>query len=393
MQRTSESIASIAAALAQAQADLSNPEKSLVATIRPASTREPERTFRYAPLASGLDLIRKSLGKHEIATIQTTTIDKETGLVRLTTVLAHSSGEWVSSEWPVCPISDTGSPQRMGAALTYARRYALFALVGIAGEDDLDAPDLTQPQPGPVLPHAGSSNGRGGPEIQSMSGSTSDRAAASRSLPPSAKSILKAAASASLRDQLLVEIQSLTSSDEAVAWARRSLPTKNTLTADHAQIIETTFQAKISTFPDDQVGSNGPGGANPSATEAGAVGDIVEPVNSAPETATPAADRSATCHPITKPRRIRDERHRKYVSTQACLVCGRQPADAHHLRFAQPRAMGRKASDEFTVPLCRIHHRQLHQAGDEIAWWEALKIDPMQVAGTLWQKSRRATGD
>jgi hypothetical protein len=190
-----------------------------------------------------------------------------------------------------------------------------------------------------------------------------------------------------------VEIQALASSDEAVAWARRSLPAKNTLTADDAQIIETTFQAKISTFPDDQARSNGPGAANPGTTEAGAVGDIVEPVNTASETATPAADRSGTCHPITKPRRIRDERHRKFVSTQACLVCGRQPADAHHLRFAQPRAMGRKASDEFTVPLCRIHHRQVHQAGNEIAWWEALKIEPMQVAGALWQKSRRTSGD
>jgi ERF superfamily len=74
--------------------------------------------------------------------VQTTEIDKDAGLVRLTTVLAHSSGEWLSSDWPVCPLSDTGSPQRMGTALTYARRYALFTLVGIAGEDDLDAPDL-----------------------------------------------------------------------------------------------------------------------------------------------------------------------------------------------------------------------------------------------------------
>ena len=87
-------------------------------------------------------MIRKSLGSHEIATIQATEIDKEAGLLRLTTVLAHSSGEWISSEWPVCQISDIASVQRVGAALTYARRYALFALAGIAGEDDLDAPDL-----------------------------------------------------------------------------------------------------------------------------------------------------------------------------------------------------------------------------------------------------------
>src|SRR5436853_4710688 len=81
-------------------------------------------------------------GRHEIAAVQTTAIDTESGLVRLDTVLAHSSGEWISSEWPVCPVSETATPHRMGAALTYARRYALFTLVGIAGEDDLDAPNI-----------------------------------------------------------------------------------------------------------------------------------------------------------------------------------------------------------------------------------------------------------
>jgi hypothetical protein len=104
--------------------------------------REGDRTFRYASLSTGLDIVRKTLGKHEIATVQTTAIDQDAGLIRLTTVLAHSSGEWVSSDWPVCPVGETAAPHKMGAALTYARRYALFTLVGIAGEDDLDAPDL-----------------------------------------------------------------------------------------------------------------------------------------------------------------------------------------------------------------------------------------------------------
>src|SRR6266481_4538935 len=139
---SSESIGTIAAALAKAQAELANPEKSLIATIRSPFPREADRTFRYAPLSSGLDLVRKSLGRHEIATVQTTSIDEGAGLIRLTTTLAHSSGEWVSSDWPVCPVSETAAPHRMGAALTYARRYALFTLVGIAGEDDLDAPDV-----------------------------------------------------------------------------------------------------------------------------------------------------------------------------------------------------------------------------------------------------------
>ncbi len=142
MQRSSESIGAIAAALAKAQAELTNPEKSLVATIRASHPRDHDQTFRYAALSSGLDIVRKALGGHEIATVQTTAIDKEAGLIRLTTTLAHSSGEWLSSEWPVCAISETAAPRRMGAALTYARRYALFTLVGIAGEDDLDAPDL-----------------------------------------------------------------------------------------------------------------------------------------------------------------------------------------------------------------------------------------------------------
>src|SRR6188508_1343188 len=142
MQRCSETIGAIAAALAKAQAEITNPEKSLTATIRSPVPREEDRTCRYASLSSGLDIVRKSLGRQEIATVQTTAIDTEAGIIRLTTVLAHSSGEWVSSDWPVCAVAETAAPHRMGAALTYARRYALFTLVGIAGEDDLDAPNL-----------------------------------------------------------------------------------------------------------------------------------------------------------------------------------------------------------------------------------------------------------
>lgn len=142
MHQSSESIGAIAAALAKAQLEIINPEKSLVGVIPPSGPRELGRAFRYAPLSSGLEIARKVLGRHEIAIVQLTAIDKEVGFIRLHTALVHSSGEWMASEWPVCPVSDTGSPQRMGAALTHARRYALFALVGIAGEDDLDAPDL-----------------------------------------------------------------------------------------------------------------------------------------------------------------------------------------------------------------------------------------------------------
>jgi hypothetical protein len=142
MEQSSGSIGSLAAALARAQVELINPEKSMVATIRPEGRGAAEQIFRYAPLSDGLNIIRKTLGQHEIATLQSTSVDETAGLIRLKTVLAHSSGEWISSDWPVCPLEDLASPRRMGAALTYARRYALFALVGIAGEDDLDAPDF-----------------------------------------------------------------------------------------------------------------------------------------------------------------------------------------------------------------------------------------------------------
>ena len=142
MRSSSERIGALAAALAKAQSEITNPEKSLTATVLSPYPREGRRTFRYASLSTGLDLVRKCLGQHEIATVQATAIDRDRDLIRLTTTLVHSSGEWVSSDWPVCPVSETAAPHRLGAALTYARRYALFTLVGIAGEDDLDAPGL-----------------------------------------------------------------------------------------------------------------------------------------------------------------------------------------------------------------------------------------------------------
>src|SRR5262249_21925746 len=147
MPRSSESVAALASALAKAQAELINPEKSLTAIIRTGRPGEGERSFRYAPLSSGLDIVRKTLGQYEIATLQTTAVDQAAGMVNLTTTLAHASGEWIAWDWPVCPIAEIANPQRMGAALTYARRYALFTLVGIAGEDDLDAPDICMSAP------------------------------------------------------------------------------------------------------------------------------------------------------------------------------------------------------------------------------------------------------
>jgi hypothetical protein len=233
MHRSSDSIGAIAAALAKAQAELTNPENSLVGTIS-SPLREGERTFRYAPLSSGLDIVRKSLGRHEIATVQTTAIDKDVGLIRLTTVLAHSSGEWLSSDWPVCPIGDTAAPRRMGAALTYARRYALFTLVGIAGEDDLDAPDLTTAGPQNTGTNRPSSDNRAQTNLQGPVNP-----------PRAAAGILAPDQSAVLNERLINEIQDLNSVEAATSWARQALVAKNRLTAADARVVENAFRVKV----------------------------------------------------------------------------------------------------------------------------------------------------
>jgi hypothetical protein len=392
---SSESIGIIAAALAKAQSELINPEKSLVATIRTSSARELERTFRYAPLSSGLDIVRKSLGRRETATIQSTAIDKEAGLLRLTTVLAHSSGEWISSEWPVCQIADIASAQKMGAALTYARRYALFTLVGIAGEDDLDAPDLG------ALPKAGVEPPRSGHRNQSDDhASVPERPARDGGKPPvpSARPVLAPDQSAILRERLLDQLVAIGSADEAAAWAYRNLPAKNTLTALDAKIVEERFQARLSTI------SDGSDGTTPRGTPNGVAPD--RPPHAVPDknlafagradadtsqkasTAAQKRSRSGVVRALGKTVRLRDKDHRKFVLRQPCLVCGRVPSDPHHLTFTQPRALGYRVSDEFTVPVCRIHHRELHRSGDEAAWWQKLNIDPLPVALRLWQHTR-----
>ena len=110
MHRSSQSISNLAAALAKAQIELVNPEKSLTATIQSTGPGGKERTFSYASLSSGLDIVRKTLGQHEIATVQTTAVDQTTGLINLTTLLAHASGEWIASDWPVCSVIETETP-------------------------------------------------------------------------------------------------------------------------------------------------------------------------------------------------------------------------------------------------------------------------------------------
>src|SRR5262245_25920245 len=344
MPRSSESVAALASALAKAQAELINPEKSLTATIRTGQPGGGERSFRYAPLSSGLDIVRKTLGQHEIATLQTTAIDQTVGMVHLTTTLAHASGEWIASDWPVCSLADMASPQRMGAALTYARRYALFTLVGIAGEDDLDAPDLCAPPPasasragtvgaataadrrepvepagGLQLPPRGQGNGRHRGAIK-----------------PGPAPVLAPAESAALRDRLMAEIANLPSQDSATTWAHAALVAKNRLTAEDAKLVADLFEQRLSGWspadgianhsqpstggyarqsvgpsPDDTVGQAGTTDESKQAVRSraaamiGAIGavDGCKPVG---------IDKSALAVPA--PRRYRDREHRRYVA-------------------------------------------------------------------------------
>jgi hypothetical protein len=437
MHRSSESIASLAAALAKAQVALINPEKSLTGTLPANRPDEPGRTFRYASLSAGLDIVRKVLGQHEIATLQTTMIDHDIQTVSLTTVLAHASGEWIASDWPVCTLSEMAVPHRMGAALTYARRYGLFTLVGIAGEDDLDASDLAgQPAEGAAkagnVLDRGKFNGNAATERPAAAGTLGAFAKNRKPWTPR-KQALAPEASAALRDRLLGELGSL-ASDEANAWAHRALGAKNTLRDVDAAVVETAFASRVAGLGEDgevpppsppEVGhgdaetTEPPGRAELMAAlrasvELGAAKEAPLPPNrrrrksrpqeqvpaTLPQPAAPAlpelppannavpwhVDKSAL--PLSEPRRYRDRAHLEFVASQPCLLCGRQPCDAHHLRFMQPRALGRRVSDEFAVPLCRTHHRALHRSGDEAAWWTSTDLDPVLIAHRLWQHTR-----
>jgi ERF superfamily len=370
MHRSSDSVAALASALAKAQAELINPEKSLTGTIRSGRPGEGERSFRYAPLSSGLDIVRKTLGQHEIATVQTTAIDPATGIVNLTTMLAHASGEWIASDWPVCPVAETANPQRMGAALTYARRYALFTLVGIAGEDDLDAPDLCAPPPSPPMssarvPSRSSDNGR-------------DRVVTKGEAP----AIIDAEQSGALRDTLIAEIGNIASAEAAAGWAWKALAAKNKLAARDAKRVEGAFERRLS-----ELASAGTDAASDDAL-AIAAADPHETGTTASTDVERPEDIDKSVLAVAAPRRYRNREHLRGVAKQPCLICGRTPSDPHHLRYLQPRALGRKASDEFAVPLCRVHHRAVHRARDEQAWWQASGIDPIQVARKLWHDTR-----
>jgi D-alanyl-D-alanine dipeptidase len=414
MHRCSENVAAIATALAKAQTELSNPEKAMIGSIYSVRT-DTQQSFRYASLSSGLDIIRKVLGAQQIAVAQTTAIDRASGTINLTTLLVHTSGEWISSDWPVCQLTETAAPRRMGAALTYARRYALFTMVGIAGEDDLDAPDVADDGPNGVK--------IAGVDLAPENGLAPKPADASRSrtrTAPPVQEKLSAEASVAARTHLIQEIQTLPEG-ELQPRAVAILKAKNRLSAEDAKQVEEAFAARMALH---DASAEVPAMEAPAATPT----ELVQPTLMLPEvlkrprrvrkanvtakapalqasspstiddrpSASMHQEADATAAKIDKskltfsePRRLRNKAHLKFVASQPCLVCGRSPADAHHLRFTQPRALGLKVSDEFTVPLCRIHHRDVHSFGDEVAWWQRRAIDPLLTSRTLWVSTQR----
>jgi ERF superfamily len=419
MHRSSENVAAIATALAKAQTELSNPEKAMIGTVYNTRSDSPQ-SFRYASLSSGLDIIRKALGGQQIAVAQTTHIDQTNNMVNLNTVLLHTSGEWISSDWPVCQLSETSAPRRMGAALTYARRYALFTMVGIAGEDDLDAPESTNSE---------SSRGEAPEVSRALSpGPAPARSSRLQAVNPSTLPVrekLSAEQSAAASTQLIQEIQALPE-DDLRSRAIAILKAKNRLSADDAKLVEEAFAARMAlqgeaseaiaaqetvaaptdpvqpqVQPVSTVSAKRPRGRPRKVKAAPSINDpsSIEPASAinndpAPPSTLPQPD--AAPGKIDKsqltfgePRRLRNKAHLKFVASHPCLICGRSPVDAHHLRFAQPRAMGLKVSDEFTVPLCRTHHRDNHSFGDEVAWWERRAIDPLATSRMLWVSTRR----
>lgn len=246
--RSSETVSKLATALSKAQMEISNPQKSMIGIAQSNGREAGPQTFRYASLASGLEIVRQTLGSHEIAIIQTTDIDRTGGAVNLTTILMHTSGEWISSDWPVCQLNDVSMPRRMGAALTYARRYALFTLVGIAGEDDLDtSPNALDPAaenpPSPLNQAATVA------DMRSTASPPGNRIRRHLS-PPKVKASIED--SANLRNSILKQIAALSSLDDIHCNAPKLLKAKNAIRAEDARDVEAAFQARLDALRTDE---------------------------------------------------------------------------------------------------------------------------------------------
>jgi hypothetical protein len=305
----------------------------------------------------------------------------------------------------------------MGAALSYARRYALFTLVGIAGEDDLDAPDLhiANGQHSGAA-HQGFHEEQQPGKSHSVATSATSQLKKNRGKPTRLPhALLTEEDSKALRDRLIFELEALSSPDDLTDWAHRILPSKNQMTAADRREVEAAFALKVASHIGAADFSETPGvpvdQGNTADREGGicsgeaplspghmpevrrgattSTSDISHQIKLAEDAPKAAALDSVVV--FSKPLRRRDREHLKFIGTQPCLACGRQPSDAHHLKFAQQVAMGRKVSDEYAVPLCRHHHRELHRRGDERIWWRQLNIDPLPAAERLWQQTQMQT--
>ena len=256
---------------------------------------------------------------------------------------------------------------------------ALFTLVGIAGEDDLDAPDLLSPATQENKP--GGSIGNKKDHLNGGPGQSKSRRPAGGHHPKatfaSPSATLEPIASAALCQRLTAELKDISSAEQAADWAHRVMAAKNSLTIADAEQVERAFQERLIRVTNDA--------AAPAIQKSRSHGR-------ARKRRRPVAAIDKSVLALSAPRRIRDRNHVKSVAKQPCLVCGRRPTDAHHLRFAQSPALGRKVSDEFTVPLCRGHHREVHRCGDEAGWWDKAGIDPTDAARVLWLKTHPLTG-
>jgi hypothetical protein len=292
----------------------------------------------------------------------------------------------------------------MGAALTYARRYTLFTLAGIAGEDDLDAPDLPISIADTDATHRTIATGTirtdGGSKVGNGSAVPAAGNGTGRKRPLSSQSSLSDEESRTARDKLVQEITALETADAALAWAIRRIRVKGLLAAADASLVERAFQHRIrvlapETYPEssprESASPFGPSLQQPASTSSDQDGPSAanddNPSNQG-DSSELAADAD-----LVKLRRSRDKDHLRFIANQSCTVCGRQPCEAHHIRYAQPRALGRRVSDEFTVPLCRVHHRELHRQGDERVWWTKINIDPLPIALRFWQHTRGIPND
>jgi hypothetical protein len=298
-------------------------------------------------------------------------------------------------------------------------------MVGIAGEDDLDAPESSNDEP----PRGQAAEvGRAPSLIQGAAPARSSRPQAGNSAAPLVREKLGAEQSAAARVQLVQEIETLPE-DDLQLRAIAILKAKNRLTTEDAKVVEEAFAARMAPRGEasESLATEDPASHQtdvrqsqpplaPAALVKRARGrsrKVRPPIDEAPVVVSaPLVDAHTNTarNPIqpsirdldatrvvkidksmlhfSEIRRHRDKTHLRFVALQPCLICERAPSDAHHLRFAQPRALGRKNSDEFVVPLCRTHHRQNHQVGDEAAWWKKSGIDPLQVASRLWSISR-----